>query len=208
MFMSHTRGPSYTSSWPTVTDTEPCNGAVTGYTETKAWGNGSTALAVDTSSGFCDPESSPLVVDLDRTGVIEIESKPTNFDIDGNGSQEFLAQWIEGTGDAFLYDSTLDGLMSGLKLFGDQGETFENGFEKLAVRDVNSDGVIDGEELVGIALWVDNGNAHFNVKESAALTEAGIVSISLSYDTDLKSLVTLAGGESLLLHDVYFSWRG
>lgn len=205
--MDHTRGPSYTSSWATRTESIACNGAVTGSTQATAWGGGYTVVAYDTSSGFCDPESSPLVVDLDRSGVIEIESKPTHFDIEGIGVAAFLSQWIEGGGDAFLYDATLEGPMSGLKLFGDQGGQFANGFEKLALRDANADNVIDGAELDGIALWVDNGNARFNAHESVTLADAGIVAISLAYDANLQSSVTLASSEVLLLEDVYFTWR-
>lgn len=118
-----------------------------------------------------------------------------------------MAEWVEGSGDGILYDTTIPGHMSGLHLFGDQGGTYPTGYEKLALRDVDQDGMLTGSELDGLALWVDNGNARFNASESVPLSDLGIESIALSYDGDFKSEAVLQGGEMLLVQDMFFGWR-
>ena len=206
-FMNHTRGPANTTAWSSRSGSTACLGFTMASTSTTAWGGGYSLNAWDTSSGACDPQGSPLVVDLDRSGAIELSGKPTNFDLAGDGHHEHLADWVSGGGDGFVYDTTVTGQMSGLQLFGDQGGFYPTGYEKLALRDLDGDDRLTGSELDGLALWVDNGNARFNAKEHLTLNEVGIATISLIYDDDFKSSVVLSTGEELMLQDIFFSYR-
>ena len=207
LVLSDDRGPANTTGWSKVGKSGACDGAVSVWVDVWGTGNGTSSYAHDSASGICDPEASPLVIDLDRSGTIEIADKPTNFDMDGDGTLEQLAQWIEGSGDGLLYDATLPGAMSGLQLFGDQGGTYPTGYEKLGLRDVDQNGVLNGSELDGLAVWIDNGNARFNQFEGLSLSEIGVESISLSYDDDLRSQVVLRDSEPLLVEDMFFDLR-
>ena len=206
-FLDTTRGPSNTSGFPTVVGSTSCLFFTTAKSESWATGSGGTSYAKATTTGACDPEVSPIVLDLDGSGTFEISDNQTNFDIDGDGTLDKLAQWIAGSGDGLLYDATLPGHMNGVKLFGDEGGNYPTGYEKLALRDVNGDGWVDGPELDGLAVWIDNGNARFNQHEALALADIGISALSLEYDIELVSWAVLEDGGTILVKDVVFDLR-
>lgn len=189
---------------------QPCNGPTTVRARTVAWrtstGGWKIPIEVQTSN-TCNPYDSPIALDLDGSGVIEIGTEPKAFDLDADGSAELLAEWFAGSGDGILYDATKDGAMSGTMLFGNEGDNYPSGYEKLAAWDTNGDGALAGAELDGLALWIDDGNARFHRSESVTLAEAGVVSMALSYDENYASTAEMADGGTILVQDIWFRNR-
>ncbi|MEM9783489.1 MAG: VCBS domain-containing protein [Pseudomonadota bacterium] len=137
---------------------------------------------------------SPIAFDLDGDGIISTTGPSTAenrvddeigdtvlFDIDGDGKLERI-EWMDGQGDALLIDNrdgAAVGDMDGGRLFGDEGGTYADGYEKLALLDANEDGVLTGDELDGLELWFDDGDAILQVGETQTLAELGIDSVSV-----------------------------
>jgi hypothetical protein len=92
-------------------------------------------------------------------------------------------------------------------LFGNEGDNYPSGYEKLAAWDTNGDGALAGAELDGLALWIDDGNARFHRSESVTLAEAGVVSMALSYDENYASTAEMADGGTILVQDIWFRNR-
>lgn len=116
-----------TDGTPGIPARYPCNGPTTVRARTVAWrtstGGWKIPIEVQTSN-TCNPYDSPIALDLDGSGVIEIGTEPRAFDLDADGSAELLAEWFAGSGDGILYDATKDGAMSGAMLFGNEGGTY------------------------------------------------------------------------------------
>nr|MDO8112636.1 hypothetical protein [Candidatus Sigynarchaeota archaeon] len=142
--------------------------------------------------------TSPLVLDLDGNGIIDVpggEWRPhpasshgpfQAFDIDGNGLNE-VCEWL-GKSDGLLttLNPMIDLDMDGSKLFG-SSDGWSSGFSKLAQRDTNKNGTIEGAELSGLNVWQDtNQDAFANASEIQSVASLGITSISLQHH-DLKS---------------------
>jgi hypothetical protein len=174
--------------------------------------------------------TSPIAFDLNRDGEINVTGETTakdksgidsigdtvQFDMDGEHDLETI-EWLDGTGDALLVDNR-DGNaaddMNGTRLFGDQGGTYDHGYQQLAELDGNADGIISGEEGDGLNLWVDDGNAKVDEGELFTLQELGISEIELqleehAVDDDgrdlFRSSATLDDGTKILTEDVWFA---
>jgi Ca2+-binding EF-hand superfamily protein len=100
-------------------------------------------------------------------------------------------EWLEkGGGDGFLvWDVDGDGqITSGKELFSefdiDGYERFANGFEKLAhYFDKDGDGVVEGEELVGLMIWVDeDADGKTDPGELRELKDYRITSLKTGFD--------------------------
>lgn len=122
------------------------------------------------------------------TGKDRVDLTPGDavyFDMDGDGTLDRI-EWLSGDGDALLVDNR-DGnaatQMTGLRLFGDEGGTYANGYEKLAQLDVNDDDLLTGAELNGLALWADDGDALVEIGELRSVQDRGIQSITVTYQT-------------------------
>ncbi|MGB0438749.1 MAG: CARDB domain-containing protein, partial [Paracoccaceae bacterium] len=151
---------------------------------------------------------SPVAFDLNSDGVIGVTGTSTAhdrvddtpgdavyFDIDGNGTLDRI-EWLSGDGDALLVDNRdgqAFGDMDGARLFGDEGGTYPNGYSKLADLDANTDDILTGAELEGLALWVDNGDAIVQAGEMHSVADFGITSITTTHD-----LVVNGAGETLM----------
>ncbi|MGV6818068.1 MAG: Ig-like domain-containing protein [Thiotrichales bacterium] len=172
---------------------------------------------------------SPIALDLNRDGQIGVTGNSSakerahtseigetvRFDIDADGEQESI-EWLKGDGDAMLVDNR-DGLatelMDGSRLFGDQGGEFEHGYEKLAELDLNGDGQLNGEELRGLDLWSDDGDAIVEAGEMASLFDHGITALStemrpeanMAGETLMRSTAMTESGEELTTEDVWFA---
>lgn len=100
------------------------------------------------------------------------------FDLEGNGRPVHV-EWPIGDGQAWLVDNR-DGRaafdMNGKRLFGNLQE-HDHGYEKLAELDTSGTGVLSGNDLQGLALWFDNGNARVDPGEIQSLQELGITSV-------------------------------
>jgi len=141
-------------------------------------------------------ESDPITLDLNGNGI-ELTSyrNGAHFDITGTG-QAATTAFVSG-GDAFLaLDRNANGVIdSGKELFGDQNGA-RNGYEELAKLDSNLDGLINklDKDFAKLVLFKDNGNGRTEPAELVSLSEAGIVELSLNYQS---VNMTAAGGNRI-----------
>lgn len=173
-------------------------------------------------------DGDPLAFDLNRDGRIGVTGASTaqrrnfahqrgrtvEFDLDGDGIKD-RTEWMAGDGDGLLIDDR-DGKaaenMDGTRLFGDEGGKYKDGIAKLKRHDLNNDGKISGEELKGLKMWIDDGDAKVEEGEMKTLEELGIKEISVErnvvkneFGEDLmRSTATTVDGEKLMTEDVWF----
>ncbi len=171
---------------------------------------------------------SPIMFDLNGDGEIGVTGETTSqdkaditsigetvsFDLDGDGVNEQI-EWSDGKGDGFLVDMTkigANGEINGSALFGDEGGTFANGYDKLALHDLDGDGMIMGAELEGLGVWIDNGDAILQDGELKSAAELNITSVSadmqIVYDDAGRALMQATAevdGETVLTEDVWFA---
>ncbi len=170
---------------------------------------------------------SPIVIDLDGSGAIETTGESTAkhvnsgtqlgktvaFDMDADGEAE-STEWLQGNGDALLVDNR-DGKaatdMDGSRLFGDDSDRYEDGYQKLAKLDENGDGQISGDELEGLSVWVDDGDAIVEDGEMQSAAEASLTSISAERNDVLNARgetlmqsTAVVNGQETLTEDVWF----
>ena len=166
--------------------------------------------------------SSPVALDLNGDGQIGVSGESTaqlahresvnyttQFDY-GNG-EKVATEWLMGDGDAVLVDNR-DGMaaseMDGSRLFGDENGKFANGYDKLALLDVNGDGVLTNAELTGLELWLDDGDAIVQSGELQSLGAHGIASIGTQMslvDGMMRSTATKTDGSTVMTEDVWFA---
>ena len=155
-----------------------------------------------------DPRTtaSPIGIDVDGSGAVERIDGEFSLDITGNGEVETLNEWFAST-EGILIDSSIaieDGAITGQHLFGDMDGTYADGFEKLALLDVNADGQVAGAEMANLAIWTDaNSNAKLDAGETSSLAAHSIVSLSTSH-TAFASQATLVDGSSMYMEDLWF----
>ena len=172
---------------------------------------------------------SPIVFDLNNDGEIGVTGETSSkekdlnsllgktvaFDIDGDGKKDII-EWINGSGDGILInnkDGNAKNDMDGNRLFGDEGGKYQNGYEKLSLWDINNDGKLTGDELDGLNLWIDDGDAKVEEGELKSLAELGITSIDTKMkevlDEDgkihMQSTVSKNDGTNIMSEDIWFS---
>ena len=109
------------------------------------------------------------------------------FDADGSGLKKKWT-WITKDAGWLVYDPTSERrITSGLQLFG--SVTFwlfwKTGYDALSALDDNRDGVLVGEELVGLSIWQDSSNPGVcDPGEVRPLSEHGIVAVSCRFERD------------------------
>lgn len=167
--------------------------------------------------------STPIAFDLNADGKIGVTGESTARDAERNvfgSTVEFdmlgtdkpiTMEWFAGDGDGILIDNR-DGQaatdMNGKRLFGDQNGQFEHGYQRLALFDINTDGVLTATELQGLQLWVDNGDAIVQPGELQSLKAWKIASISVQMtlvDGMMRSTATTTSGQQIMTEDVWFS---
>ena len=141
--------------------------------------------------------------------------KPVWFDMSGKGD---VARWSWLTSDEawLVWDPTGRGeISSASQLFGNVtfGQRWRHGYEALGSLDADQNGVIDGLELQGLALWHDkNRNGRADSGEVQPLTAWKIVALSTGHRVDLDSpegfLISPAGvtfedGQTRPTYDVF-----
>ncbi|MBI3890951.1 MAG: hypothetical protein HY303_05420 [Candidatus Wallbacteria bacterium] len=145
--------------------------------------------------------ASPIVLDINgdgRPGLYDRNVGPDTeflpigsvlFDMDGCGAPE-RCEWMLPNEDGLLCEDTHhDGkIASGLQLFGTAGG-FADGYQKLALRDANKDGVLTGRELDGLMVWIDDGDGVSQPRELHTVAALGITSISVTADRLASSFV-------------------
>ena len=95
--------------------------------------------------------------------------------------------------------------VTGHHLFGDQGDIYLDGYDKLAeLFDKDEDGMVTGSELEGLGIWVDaNSNAQLDQGELKMVQEYSIAGISTVHENFVSS-VTLLNGTQLVSEDLWF----
>ena len=177
--------------------------------------------------------ASPIMLDLNHDGKLGTTGVSTakdridgqvgrtvDFDLDGDGKKEKV-EWASGSGDGFLIDDSDGGAtramvrgedVDGKRLFGDEGGKYANGYEKLKKFDKDGDGELKGDELKGLKMWVDNGDATLAGGELRTLDELGITKISVtmkmeknSRGEDLMRSTFEQTGQTHVSEDVWFA---
>ncbi|MEL7271830.1 MAG: tandem-95 repeat protein [Pseudomonadota bacterium] len=173
---------------------------------------------------------SPIALDLNEDGQIGVTGETTakekagleavgetvQFDMDGDGDLETI-EWIDGSGDGLLVDNS-DGQaamdMNGTRLFGDENGRYDHGYQKLVQRDADGDGTLAGEELDGLNLWVDDGDAQVEEGELFTLDDFEISEIQLTLEDNaqdsegrdlFRSTATRTDGTQIMTEDVWFA---
>ncbi|MBI4863182.1 MAG: hypothetical protein HY815_23385 [Candidatus Riflebacteria bacterium] len=144
----------------------------------------------------------PIVIDLDGNGKADLSPAGSimgaaTFDLEGLGAAR-LVQWLVQNRDGWLCeDVDKDGkIRSGRELFGSAGG-YADGFEKLALRDRDGDGVLRGDELAGLTVWRDAlplGTT--DPTELVTLAELGITQIQVPR-VGMRSFVIMNGRSRL-----------
>jgi hypothetical protein len=174
----------------------------------------------------------PLVLDLNHDGKIGVTGRTTardgdrgelgrtvSFDLDGDGIKDEI-EWLMGDGDGMLVDDRdggatgamlTDGEIDGKRLFGDERGKYFNGYAKLQGFDKDGDGKLTGEELDGLKVWIDDGDAKLENGELKTLRELGITEISVkmhieknAQGEDLERSTFVQDGQTHMTEDVWF----
>lgn len=182
-----------------------------------------------TDPGFCEDQSSPLVLDLNGNGIrlSGPEESKVLFDLAGLG-EAVPTGWTNGEDDAFLArDLNGNGAIdSGAELFGNAtilktGAMAKNGFEALKELDENGDGRLSPEDAAweSLRVWLDvDRNGLTDSDELKTLNDVDLESLSADYsnvseidpfgnETRQRSVAWRnTGGESkaILLVDIWF----
>jgi hypothetical protein len=126
----------------------------------------------------------PILIPLQPTSsLVDLVNSNAQvaFDLDGSGSATKWG-WITPKAAWLVYDPKGRGeVASGLQMFGNV--TFwifwHDGYEALRALDDNGDGVLDGAELRGLALWNDaNGKGVSDPGEVVPVADLGITALS------------------------------
>jgi hypothetical protein len=142
----------------------------------------------------------PIVMDMDNDGKLEASNgqflphklavpkdQLVEFDMSGDGFKE-LTEWI-GKNDALLVENYEGADMSAANLFSNEGGKYKNGYEKLALRDKDKNGYLTGDELAGLGVWQDNGNAKVDDGEIKTVQELKITRIDVTHKNLISSFV-------------------
>lgn len=133
----------------------------------------------------------PLILDLSGAGQPDVShhdylphtpqmytDRLALFDLFGTGTPS-LIEWVGPDAGILCIPDEKGQINSALQLFGDAGG-WSDGYEKLAaLYDKNHDGVISGDEMKGLAVWVNKaGDGKVHPGEIVSLESLGIKSIS------------------------------
>jgi hypothetical protein len=141
----------------------------------------------------------PVIFSFEETaslGDLVAPEVHVTFDLDGFGDSTWT--WLKPSTGILVWDPNHTGIVqSGLQLFGSVTwwMFWRDGFQALAALDDNHDGWLSGNELTGLAVWIDrNQNGRSDPGEVITLEQAGIVRISVSAKVDVDGTLANAHG--------------
>ncbi|MBL4645737.1 MAG: hypothetical protein JKY99_04690 [Rhizobiales bacterium] len=163
----------------------------------------------------------PIVLDLDGDGIelIRPEDGVVFFDIDGDGAADQTG-WVASDDALLVYDKQQDGQVTDIDEVSFVGyvDGADSDLDGLHHFDTNNDGILDANdaEFGKFAVWQDvDGDAVVDAGEMFSLTAAGIKSIALTSDEQLRFLngngsvgygeVTWSDGSTTQFSDTYFA---
>ncbi len=148
----------------------------------------------------------PLILDIKGNNKISVANNEwlphapkfyqqfvSKFDFTGDGVAR-TCEWVSDNPDAFLVMPEKGRVDSVLQLFGNLGG-YANGFDKLSTLcDTDKNGWVEGEELSGLALWIDaNRDGICQPSELHSLQSFGVSRISTSEKNFAGSYQTTDG---------------
>jgi hypothetical protein len=120
---------------------------------------------------------------------LEDSNASVPFDVDGTGLGKRWS-WVRKHAGWLVYDPhKTRKITTGLQLFGNVTFWcfFDNGYDALRCLDDNGDGILDGKELDGLAIWHDvNGDGICQPDEVRPLAAYGVVALSCEWQTDSR----------------------
>jgi hypothetical protein len=120
------------------------------------------------------------------------------FNMDMKGEAKW--EWVGPKVAILVYGVDKPTKADGSVLFGNYtwGQTWENGYEPLAVLDKDEDGRVSGAELETLWLWIDrNSNAKIDELEVLPAKEK-VQEIKTAYETDKHGNTWQEGGATLI----------
>ena len=143
----------------------------------------------------------PIVIPLELglgLGDIVAPEASVAFDLDGSGRSDRRWGWIRPSAAGWLvHDPRRTGkISSGIQMFGSRTFMmfFKYGYEALSLLDDDGDGEIRGDELAGLALWVDaDSDGVSDAGEVIPLEDRGIVALSCSAEAIAGGWVSQGG---------------
>lgn len=153
-----------------------------------------TAGSLGTICSSATRSCSPILLDLDANGIADVTTPDVGgecgafvkegsvrFDISGRGVSQ-RTEWLKPNRDGLLaVDANSNGVVdSASELFGDT-DGFDNGYAKLAVLDRDNNGVLTGDELSKLMVWVDDGDGVCQPSEMRTMNDLQISAISVDH---------------------------
>jgi len=145
---------------------------------------------------------SPIALDLDNKGRIQRVMGSFEVDLNNDGINEALSQWFAPSA-GILVTGDASGQISGQQLFGNIPGVYSDGFAELATLDVNQDGHLKNDELIGLAIWNDlNSDTIVDDGELSSLEDHKIVSLAVTH-YKFMARARKSNGKSILMEDVW-----
>lgn len=150
---------------------------------------------------------SPIVLDLNNDGKIDVAKNNWRphapkfyrefakfFDITGDGADDYTEWMMPNAHDGLLVMPENGEVKNALQLFGTAGG-YRDGYEKLSIIcDKDSNGWVEGEELEGLAIWMDeNNDAVCQPEELKQLSDYNIKKISTNHKDFISKYETNDG---------------
>ncbi|MEM8922391.1 MAG: hypothetical protein AAGD35_02740 [Actinomycetota bacterium] len=150
---------------------------------------------------------SPIALDLDRSGAVERIETTVVLDITADGSADVLGEWFAPT-EGILLDTadglSTDGAVTGRALIGDGGGRYADGFQKLALHDLDGDVMVSSHEFADLRVWVDaDSDARVDPGELSTLTTHGVTALAVAHRS-MVSTARLVDGSVMMTEDLWF----
>jgi hypothetical protein len=145
-------------------------------------------------------QGSPILLDLNLNGIADVttpehtgsrgafvQEGAVRFDVTGRGRSSRF-EWLKPGCDGLLaIDTNRDGVVDdSTELFGDS-DGFADGYARLALLDANGDGMLTGEELSGLSVWIDDGDGLGEPGELHSLSSKGITRLGVKHNGYVSS---------------------